>query len=244
MTDPIDKAGDMRAVATLSRVLSGSIAAVLLISGCQSIEDGERVIGRADLVNDLAARLDRAGELTYSADYQLSGGQAASISQAQKPQRAAYTYPGGKLTVTADATAECDTVGPKPTCTLKPPPPSTTRPSVTVFASANQRGLVTPPVVIGLLTAAALDPDAQITQRDTTVTGRHATCVAVDGLANADAPDFDACVTNDGVLGSFRGVLDGHQVDIAMSRYRNQVDSSAFDLPSGAGVVDRRGGGK
>jgi hypothetical protein len=234
----------MPAVTTLSRVLSGSIVTVLLLAGCQTMSDGGRVIGRADLVNELAARLDHAGELTYSADYQISGGQSASISQAQNPQRAAYTYPGGKLTVTADATAECQTAGPKPTCTLSPPPPSTTRPAVTVFASANQRGLVTPPVVIGLLTAAALDPNAVIEQKDTTVAGRHATCVHVSKVPDAPVSSFDACVTNEGALGSFRGLLDDHQVDVAMSRYRAEVDSNAFDLPAGAGVVDRRTGAK
>ena len=234
----------MSAVTTILRVLSGSAAAVLLLAGCQSIEDGERVIGRADLVNDLAARLDRSGDLTYSAEYQLSGGRSASISQTQKPQRAAYSYPGGKVTVTVDATAECDTAGPKPTCTLDPPPTATTRPSVTVFTSANHRGLVTPPVVIGLLTAAALDPDATIEQKDTTVAGRHATCVTVEGVDNAESSRFDACVTNEGVLGSFRGLLDGQQVDVALSRYRTQVDGGAFDLPRGVGVVDRRSGAK
>ncbi|MEV4757427.1 hypothetical protein AB0J86_20240 [Micromonospora sp. NPDC049559] len=232
----------MPAVANLSRVLSVSIAAMLPLAGCAAIEDGGRVIGRADLVNDLAARLDRAGELTYWAEYQLPGGQSAAIAQAQKPLRAAYTYPGGKLTVTADSTAECDTAAAKPTCTLNPPPSPSTRPSVTVFASANKRGLVTPPVVIGLLTAAALDPSAVIEQQDTTVAGRHATCVQVDGLANAPTSSFNACVTTEGALGRFRGVLDGKEADLALSRYRTEVDSGVFDLPSGAGVIDRRAG--
>jgi hypothetical protein len=234
----------MPAPAVLLRVLSGSIAAVLLLAGCQAIEDGGQVIGRADLVNDLASRLDQAAELTYAADYQLSGGLSASIAQAQKPLRAAYTYPGGKLTVATDATAECDTAGAKPTCTLTDPPPPTTKPAVTVFASAKQRGLITPPVVIGLLTAAALDPNAVIKQTDTTVAGRHATCVNVAKVANSAASTFDACVTNEGALGSFLGVVDGKPVDIAMSRYRTAVEDSAFDLPRGAGVVDHRAGSK
>lgn len=231
----------MPPVATALRVLTESIVAVLLLTGCQTLDDAGRVIGRADLVNDLAARLNQSAELTYSADYQLPGGRSASISQAQRPPRAAYTYPGGKLTVTAQATTECDTAKRTATCTLHPPPPSpTTRPATAIFASANARGLVTPPVVTGLLTAAALDADAVIEQSDTTIAGRHASCVKVKQVANAAASTFDACITTEGVLGSFAGVVDGSPVEIAMSRYRDSVDSAAFDLPSGAGVVDRR----
>ncbi|MEQ4305953.1 hypothetical protein ABNF97_31980 [Plantactinospora sp. B6F1] len=230
----------MPAVSISLRVLAGAIISVLAVSGCQALDDAGRVIGRADLVNDLAARLDRSTELTYSADYQLTGGRSASISQSQDPLRAAYTYPGGKLTVTTDATTACDTSTKKPTCTLTAPPPANAKPSITIFTDMNKRGLVTPPVVIGLLTAAALDPDATIRQYDTTVAGRHATCVEVGQLSDAPATGFDACITDEGALGSFTGTVDDTDVEVALSRYREAVESSAFDLPAGAGVVDRR----
>lgn len=230
----------MPTVSTPLRVLTGSIIVVLAAAGCQTLDDAGRVIGRADLVNELAARLDGAGERTYSADYQLPGGKSASIAQSQSPPRAAYIYPGGKLTVTADATTECVSTGGRSTCTLKPPPTYANKPAVAMFQGANARGLVTPPVVINLLTAAALDPDATVEQHDTTVAGRHATCVRVRQVTNAAAPSFDTCITTEGVLGSFAGTVDGTEVDIALSRYREVVDSDAFDLPPGAGVVDRR----
>lgn len=230
----------MPTVSTLLRVLTGSIVVVLASAGCQTLDDAGRVIGRADLVNELAARLDRAGELTYSADYQLPGGNTASIAQSQTPPRAAYTYPGGKLTVTAEATTECVAAGRRHTCTLTPPPTNTNKPAVAVFQGANARGLVTPPVVINLLTAAALDPNAIIEQHDTTVAGRHATCVRVRQVTNAPAPSFNTCITSEGVLGSFAGTVDGTGVDLALSRYRTVVDGAAFDLPAGARVADQR----
>ena len=230
----------MPAVSTSLRVLTGAIITVLMAAGCQTLDDAGAVISRADLVNDLAARLAKSGELTYSADYQLPDAKAASISQSQQPARAAYTYPGGKVTVTDDATTECDTTAKKPACTLRPPPASTTKPSIAVTTEMNKRGLITPPVVIGLLTAAALDPNAVVEQHDTTVAGRHATCVHVTQLENAAASTFDACITSEGALGSFAGSVDGADLDVAMSRYRDAVESTAFDLPPGAGVVDRR----
>ncbi|MGI5212137.1 hypothetical protein [Plantactinospora sp. CA-290183] len=231
----------MPARSTSLRMLTGAIITVVMLAGCQTLDDAGRVIGRADLVNALASRLDQSHELTYSADYQLPGGQSASISQSRDPLRAAYTYPGGKLTVTAEATTECDTTATrKPTCTLTAPPEPSTKPAIAIFTEMNKRGLVTPPVVIGLLTAAALDPNALIRQYDTTVAGRHASCVRVDGLSNAAASTFDACITGEGALGSFTGSVDGTDLDVALSNYRDAVESSAFDLPPGAGVVDRR----
>ncbi len=229
----------MPAASTRLRLLAALVVTSLTVTGCQTLDDAGRAIGHADLVNDLASRLDQALTLTYSADYQLAAGQTATIAQAQEPARSAYTWPGGKLTVTEDATTRCETTGGRTVCTLEPPPAGTTKPSVTVFTEAERQGLVTPPAVVGLLTAAALDPDASITSGDTTLAGRHATCVEVSGSAD----DFNACVTTDGALASFTGQVDGKPVDLALTRYRESVESTAFDPPPGAGMVDRRPAG-
>ncbi|KXK61760.1 hypothetical protein AWW66_11725 [Micromonospora rosaria] len=225
----------MPAATTTLRVLAISVTALLTVTGCQTLDDAGRVLGRSDLVNDVAARMDQAMELTYTAEYRLAGGEAASIAQEQKPARSAYTYPGGKLTVTKEATTECETAEGRPVCTVAAPP-TTGKPTVAVFTEAKRRGLVTPPVVVGLLTAAALEPAAVIEQSDTTLAGHHATCVAV-----SQVPDpFSACVTSAGVLGSFSGAVDGTTVELALTRYTTTVDQAAFEVPAGAGVVDRR----
>ncbi|MFC3504377.1 hypothetical protein ACFOOK_25880 [Micromonospora krabiensis] len=226
----------MPAASTTLRMLAVSVIASLTLTGCQALDDAGRTIGRAELVNDLAARLDRALELTYSADYQLPGGQTASIAQAQDPARSAYRYPGGQLTVTEDATTQCEASGNRTTCTLAAPPAPGSKPSVAVFAEAKRRGLLTPPLVVGMLTSAALDPAAVVEQSDTTVAGHHATCVDV----SRSTGDFSACVTTEGALGSFTGQVDGTPMELTLSRYSETVDWTAFDLPRGAGVVDRR----
>lgn len=230
----------MPAPSTPLRLLALTVIASLTVTGCQTLDEAGRAIGHADLVNDLASRLDRALTMTYSADYQLSAGQTASIVQAQEPARSAYTWPGGKLTVTEEATTRCETSGGRTVCTLEPPPAATAKPSLTVFSEAKRQGLVTPPVVMDLLTAAALDPDAAITNSDTTLAGRHATCVDV----RRPAGHFNACVTTDGALGSFTGQVDGKPVELALTRYQETVDNRTFELPPGAGVVDRRPAGK
>lgn len=230
----------MPASPTPLRRLAGALVAVLLIAGCQSISDANQVIGRADLVNDLASRLDRSSKLTYTAQYRLTEGRTASIVQAGKPPRAAYLYPGGKLMVDAKSTTECDTTKAPSTCTRTLPPSPSNRPTIAIFKKANEQGLVTPPVVINLLTAAALDAGTAIEQRDTTIAGRHATCVQVSGITNAAATQFDACITTEGVLGSFSGVVDGTPVELVLAEYRGAVDATAFALPGDADVIDQR----
>ncbi|GAB3798877.1 hypothetical protein [Micromonospora zhanjiangensis] len=226
------------------RALAGPSVAVLLLAGCDSLDDANRAAGgRTDLVNDLASQLDRAATLTWSAEYQLPGGRTGTIAQAQRPARSAYVYPGGKLTVAPDAIAECETGG-RPTCTLSAPARSDGRPALTTYAGVGRHGLIAPPVVIGLLNDAALDPTAEITQTDTTVAGRHATCVRVRNLTHAAASSFDVCLTGDGVLGKFVGVVDGNPVDLSLTGYRVGVDAEVFTLPAGAGVTDRRTGAR
>jgi hypothetical protein len=222
------------------RRVAGSAIALLLVAGCQTLDEAGQVVDRSDLVSDLATLLTQASGLTYSADYQLPRGQRASIAQAQQPLRAAYSYPGGKLTVTADAVTECDLSPARATCILHAPPAPGQRPAPEAFADASARGLVAPTAVVDLLTSAAVDAEALVEQYDTTLAGRHASCVRVSQLANATASRFDTCVTTEGALGSFRGTVDGRPVDLALSRYRDTVDATAFDPPLGAGVVDRR----
>jgi hypothetical protein len=242
--DSIGHPVPMRAPGKLARRATVATVATTLIltSGCQAIADAGQSIQPADLVNELATRLDGASTLTYSADYQLVGGASARIVQAQDPPRTAYVYPGGKLIVTADTTTECDTSTARPVCTLTTGPTPSTQPEPELFGDANAGGLVTPPVVIALLTATALDPAAVVVQNDTTIAGRHATCVQVSQVQGAAASRFDTCVTTEGALGSFTGVVDGQAVEIAISRYSDTADETALELPDGARAVDRRPG--
>ncbi|WP_262287081.1 hypothetical protein [Micromonospora sp. MA102] len=226
----------MPAASTTLRVLAASALASLSVTGCQALDDTGVALGRADLVNDLTARMDRALEQTWAADYQLSGGRTASIAQTKEPLRSSYTWPDGKITVTQEAVTRCANTAGRTSCTVSPPVLTAGKPSVVVYGEVGKLGLVTPPAVIRLLTDAALDPEATIEQSDTTLAGHHATCVDVTRAGNR----FDACVTTEGVLGSFTGTLDGKPAEVTLSRYTDTVESAAFDVPAGAGVVDRR----
>jgi hypothetical protein len=218
--------------------------AVLLLcaatAGCSDLDESSPGLNRNDLMADLAAQMTAATDLTYEAKYQLSGGEKATVAQTRKPARTVYVYPGGKITVTPDATTECRTAK-TTTCTLTAPATAASSPPATVFAGASETGLVTPTTVLALLNAAVLDNDVEVVQRDTTIAGRHATCVQLSGVDEAAARDFTTCITNEGVLGSFNGFLNQTQVDVAMTHYSEQVEETMFDLPKSAKLVDRRG---
>jgi hypothetical protein len=225
-----------------SRLLTAGAVVLVVVAGCSDLDDTGHGIARGDLVSDLATQLQHSAALTYSAVYQLSGGATATMVQAQQPPRSAYLYPGGMVAVTADATTECRSGGKSLTCTMTAPPSSTDRPPPTLFDGAGRQGMVTPALVLALLNAAALDADAVITQHDTTIAGRHATCVKVESVDDAAASRFTACITTEGVLGSFTGMLDGALVDLAMTRYQETIDGGVFDPPSAAKIIDRRPG--
>jgi hypothetical protein len=227
----------------IGSIVASAVAAVCsaaALAGCGSIGDAQQVIDRSRLVNDLASRLDHASELTYTAEYQLPGGEHASIAQAQDPVRVAYTYSGGKYATTKDATIDCGTTSTGLTCTLTAPPARIAGPPTDLQHRMIEHGLAPPANVVGLLTAASLSSNAVIQQHDTTIAGEHATCVEVSGVENSDASQFDACITATGVLGSFKGAIGGKAMEVSLIRYLPSVAENAFDPPADAKIVDQR----
>ncbi len=221
-------------------MVPGLAAAVLLLGGCGSLDEAASAQGIAGggLAAELAAQLGGSATLTYTAVYQLAGGGTATVAQAQKPARSAYAYPGGRVLTTEQAVTECR--GARPTCTVTAPPRAGAGPPPSVFAHAQRAGMVAPATVLSLLNAAALDPAVVLAPRDTTIAGHHATCLDLSGLSDDRARGFTACVTNDGVLGSFTGTIEGRTFDVAMTQFESRVRGGAFDVPAGAELVDRR----
>jgi hypothetical protein len=100
--------------------------------------------------------------------------------------------------------------------------------------------MITPGAVLAMLNTAALDEDAVATQHDTTVAGRHATCLSVRGVDGTPAAAFAVCVTNEGALGSFAATIDDKRADVALTTYSDQADADAFLVPAAAKLVDKR----
>ena len=217
----------------------GLAAGVLLLGGCGDFEQAAAAqgIARNDLVTELATQLSGSATRTYAAGYRLPGGGRAEVVQAQDPPRTSFAYPGGRLLVRDDTVTQCREAA-EPTCTVTTPPRGGGALPATAYAGPQRTGLVAPATVLALLNAAALDAAVTVTSRDTTIAGHHATCVDLDGVNDERSREFRTCVTNDGVLGSFTGTLDGRAVDMTMTEFSSRAPAGAFDLPPGARMVN------
>ncbi|MFG1609864.1 hypothetical protein [Actinoplanes sp. NPDC049265] len=209
-----------------------ALAGLLLLAGCGDLPAASaQGIAGNDLVAEMVTQLDASATLTYTAGYHLAGGATATVTQAQKPLRQGYDYPGGRLVQTTASVTDCRAKA----CTLTGPPPAGALPPA--LDAVRAAGLVPTPVVRQLLNAAALDQAVTVASRDTTIAGHHATCLDLTGVDNAPARDFSTCVTNDGVLGSFRGTVSGTAIDMTMTEYDPSASYSAFTPPPGATVT-------
>jgi len=216
-------------------VASLAATAVLLGSaGCAGLDQADAAgIARDDMVSEMATLLARVTGLTYTATYQLAGGESATVTQAQKPTRTAYLYPGGRLIEQTTGTTRCEGAESVLTCTQTEPAPATTAP----LAGST---LITPEAALALLNTAALDQEVQSEQHDTTIAGRHATCLGLSRVDGTPTAEFSVCVTNEGALGSFTATIAGVRYEQALISYEEKAAPATFELPAAAKVTDRR----
>jgi hypothetical protein len=217
------------------RVL-GLLPAVLLLvvtGACGGLDRASAAgVSSDDLVSEMADRVAAAQTLSWTAVYRLAGGVTGRIAHDQAPARVAYAYPGGHLIRTPEALTRCDRAGGEIVCTATDPLADDGLPATT--------GLVTPAAVLSMLEAAAIDPDLAVTSRETTIAGRHASCLELGGAERAATPDFEVCVTVEGTIAAFTGTVTGTTVEMVMTDYRAGAAEPDFVVPPGARLVDRR----
>ncbi|WP_433828454.1 hypothetical protein ACQP2E_03610 [Actinoplanes sp. CA-015351] len=199
-----------------------------LLAGCGGLDQANAAgVTQGDLVSEVASQLATPGP-EHTATYRLAGGDTARVTRSLTPDRTAYAFPDGRLIRTPAAVTRCA----GDVCTASDPDPAAALPAGT--------GLVTDAEVVALLEAAAVDAYPEVTQTDTTLAGRHATCLALTGVQAAEASSFDVCVTVGGMLASFRGRFDGTEVDVVLTEYADEADERDFQVPPGSELVDRR----
>lgn len=208
--------------------LAVGCSALLGAAGCGGLDEASAApLTRENLITEAAGQLAAGSALTYTAEYQITGGERATVSRAQGPSRAAYVYPGGRLIVTATVTIRCS----GSTCT-------STKADPAAAASLDEAPLVSPDAVQAMLAAAALDSTIETKQHDTTIAGRHATCLTLRDPDGTTRP-FDFCVTSEGALARFTATVGGKQVDQALTSYAEELPPDAFLMPTGARLIDK-----
>lgn len=218
----------------LRLTVTGLVASTtMLVAACGGVDSANAAsITHDDLVSEMATQLAESSTLSYTATYQLAGGDQAEITQAQKPTRVAYSFPGGRLIRTPTGTIRCHGADDDAlTCVETNPNPADAR---------STGSLTSPDAVLAMLNMAAVGTGVEAKQHDTTIAGHHATCLALTGVARTPAADFGVCVTTEGALGSYTATVNGKQADLALTAYSDKPDVSAFELPSTAHLTDNR----
>lgn len=209
-----------------------------LLTGCEAVSEGTTHVGRERLLDDMSRQLQRGDQVRYQAEYQLAGGLRATVAQQLSPNKTAYGYPGGLLIVEEDERTNCDVSAARPKCELRAKGGDG---QAEAFAAVTKKGLVAAPVVAELLRVAIGQPSTTVKGHDTTVAGLPASCLEILNLADSRSVGFNACVTADGVLASFAGVIDGVNIDQALEQLSLRApDPMLFAVPANADVVDLR----
>ncbi len=212
----------------LGRVVA-AVGLLAMVAGCNTAADAGRSFGSDELLNEVASRLSSAQSVSYTATFSVGGTTTASIAHRADPEQTVYHYPGGLLLLTPTTSTVCriaKSTSCQTTSAAARANPQAAKPDLAM----QQVGFVRPETIVSLLTQTSLDPDALISEGDRTVGGTNATCVTITGVA---AP-FTACVTTDGLLGSFAGTVGTKYVDISLDHFLLSVTPEAFALPSGA----------
>jgi hypothetical protein len=208
------------------------------LNGCQVVNEGGARIDRDRLVEDMTKQLRRGGQVRYQAEYQLAGGLRAMVGQQLSPLKTFYGYPGGLLIVAESDRTICDIAVAPVRCEIRP---KNGNGEAEAHAEVTRKGLVTAPVVTELLRVTTQQPAATVKGHDTTIAGLPSSCLEILNLTGAIAASFTACVTADGVLASFSGLVDDVNVDQALVHLELRApDPSDFAVPAHADVVDLR----
>jgi len=203
-------------------------------SGCGLGGQSERFADTAQVLGQFADRLGQSADLTYAAEYRVSGGD--NVTVLRRPPKALFANPSASFIVTPEYVYVCE----KDTCQRAV---NNARDSGTAYADVvagiTGPGFVTPQTVLGLIAAAAFGPGTRAETSERTIAGESSSCADVTNHGAEDAPpDFTVCVTEAGVLASFRGTTPRGRADIELVQFSSTVDEIALDPPHTATIVD------
>jgi hypothetical protein len=229
------------------RVFTVATAALLAAAtlGCGVVSKAKQAVGNVSAITDLADKLGKSDQLTYTAVYKLDDGTTATV--AHQPPDSAFTGRDGTFIVTAAALLICKKEAGHTVC-RRSPHDSRLGQSADQAAYVTQvagSGFISAPMAVGLMTAAAVVPGANIDKSDRKVAGLSSTCLHVTGLpADKDptavsAKEFTVCVADNGLLTTFSGLgTDEKKLGVELTTFSGKVAASAFKPPAGAKIVD------
>lgn len=227
----------MVAVSTAAFLAATSLA-------CGVLDTARDLVAAAETLSKFADRLGKAKDATFTAEYQLTDG--VKVTMVRQPPRSAYLGPSGRVIATPEALYLCDLSNGTWTCQKSTAAVGDgTSVDAGLIAGVGGSGFVTPELALGLIAMAALVPGVQVTESQRTIAGQESLCAEATGLdaAAKDDPsaprDFSVCITEAGILASFRGTLDtGEQAAVELTSYSPDVDPAVFTVPANAKIIE------
>lgn len=224
-----------RGPAMLTALVLGAVTAL----GC-GIGSAKNIAPTATVLAEFADRLSHGRQSTYTATYDVPDGERVTL--VREPRRAAFLTQRGRFVFTAGHLVRCAGNTCHRTPNQQPDLDTTTS---GLAAEVTGPGFLTAEDALAVVAAAALVPGAKVKPSTRTIAGQEAVCGDVTGLAAANPPgqeplrDFSVCVTDAGVLASFRGTLDnGRAVAVELTSVGQAADPVAFSVPAGTAVID------
>ena len=215
-----------------TRVLraAAALAATAALVGCGAIREATQAADTVTAVGDLAESLGNSDTLTYTADYRLADG--STTTAVQQPPDTAFIGRSGRFVSTPQRLVMCDAKNVCQSGVNRTGELDITNAGLVPAAAG--AGFVTAPIVLPLFAPSAITEGTTVHKSTRTIAGQRSTCLKVDGKRR-----FTVCVTDAGLLASFKGDLDHEQTaDIELTRYATAVDPQAFTVPAGFQVVN------
>jgi hypothetical protein len=232
-----------------SRILIAVLSTVLVVSamGCGLVSKAQSIANAVKILGEMGDRLKAANNLTYTAKYNVDGGDPVTVTQ--QPPNSAIIGTTGRFILTADSTFLCSTEEKVLTCQKSPSvgADAVGAQDASLVAGIAGQGFISPELALGLILAASIVPGAQVSQSNKTIAGQNSLCATASNLQAAASPgdtsdtlsDFTVCVADSGVLTSFSGSdTSGQHKGVTMTLYSATADASSFVPPPGAKIVD------
>jgi hypothetical protein len=223
------------------RVLTAVFIATLAAgtAGCGFVEQGRNLAEHDTLIDEFTALNEKAAGLTYTAKYRVTDGRQVTL--VQQPPNSTVLIGGERLITTPTAVISCEPEDGGVSC-LRTPVYGKLTSDVREFALA-RRERVQP---IHLMISLAAFSGAPVERSEKTIAGQKAVCATTGGLdaeAQPDDPnarrDFSACVTEAGILASYRTTTDdGEPITVELMSLSDDVDAAMFAPPPGAVLYD------
>ncbi|WP_238012629.1 hypothetical protein KZZ52_55745 [Dactylosporangium sp. AC04546] len=231
----------------MKRILTVGAVAVLGagVLGCGIVNQVKQAVDNVSAITDLADRLGKSSQLTFTAEYKTDDG--ATTTVVQQPPKAAYLGKDGRFILTEDALYSCTGPANKVVCQKSPVQTgSLSAADQSAYLSAVAGGgFISTEMALGLMTAAAVVPGVKIAQNTATIAGQKSDCLDVTGIPQDKDPsavtarEFHVCVAENGLLTRFKGVgTDDKALGVELTKFSGDVDPKAFVPPKGAKIVE------